>query len=60
MSKKLEKQAQYNKTIYKERIPTRKRVRFAPTSATQDRVRRIKEKYRNMRRQQTGSELPEQ
>ena len=35
----------------------RKRVKFTPSSSTQDRVRRIKKKYANLRRQQTVNGL---
>ena len=35
----------------------RKRVKFTPSSSTQDRVRRLKKKYANLRRQQTVNGL---
>ena len=38
-------------------IPAGKKVRFVPTSATQDRVRRIGKKYERVKKRQSGKGL---
>ena len=42
---------QETKKIKRQTIPARKKVRFVPTSATQDRVRRIKKKYARIKKE---------